>query len=93
MAQDVPFSLSANERAIALTVLQRLGSRYLELIVPVSDGIQEVFTFLSRLIKVEQTVHQREVVRVCCLSGERCLHIFLTEQFLDKASYVPGKVA
>ena len=64
MAQDVPFSLSANERAIALTVLQRLGSRYLELIVPVSDGIQEVFTFLSLLIKVEQTVHQREVVRI-----------------------------
>ena len=58
-------SLSANERAVlSLTSNQRAGRRHPELIVPVSDGVQEVFTFLSLLIKVKQTVHQREVVRI-----------------------------
>ena len=51
---------SANERAIL-----SFKKTHAELIsVPVSDGVQEVLTFLPLLIKVEQTVHQREVVRV-----------------------------
>merc|ERR1711874_61036 len=55
------------------------------------DGIFEPEFIEERRLGLEEFLNK--VAGHPLVQGERCLHIFLTEQFLDKASYVPGKVA
>merc|ERR1711990_884709 len=54
------------------------------------DGIFEPEFIEERRLGLEEFLNK--VAGHPLVQGERCLHMFLTEQFLDKASYVPGKV-
>ena len=54
----------------------------------------EVKTLFLQIMK--QLIPQEFINKVAghpLVQGERCLHMFLTEAELDKANYVPGKVA
>ena len=56
-------------------------------------GLEEFLNKVAGHPLVQGKFPQSTAIRmIVCLAGERCLHMFLTEQFLDKASYVPGKV-
>eukprot|EP00090_Calanus_glacialis_P035930 TRINITY_DN61277_c0_g1_i1.p1 TRINITY_DN61277_c0_g1~~TRINITY_DN61277_c0_g1_i1.p1 ORF type:complete len:162 (+),score=32.20 TRINITY_DN61277_c0_g1_i1:129-614(+) len=55
------------------------------------DGIFEVEFVDERRRGLEEFINK--VAGHPLVQGERCLHMFLTEAELDKANYVPGKVA